>query len=120
KRDTDTDPAPDTFTSPMVEVVESWRLPYEGKGGRHTICIEGATLLDEPWERDSFPFAFLCWSPPRSGFWGSVLVDELAALQYKVNEVFRDLQQNIYYTSAIKVLVRRGADIAKKKLSGKR
>jgi hypothetical protein len=108
--------------SGMTEVRMSWHLPSaEGaKDGLYVVSIHNQVLEESPYERDHYPVAFLKWAPPRRGFWGSSLVDELAALQFKVNEVARDLMQNIYFTSALKIAVRRGADIAKKKLVGKK
>jgi len=107
--------------STMVDVIEAWHLPSgkDASDGKHVIAIKGQTLHQGPWKRPRFPFSFIRWSPPRRGFWGCSLVDELAALQFKVNEIARDLMQNIYFTSATKVLVRRGANIAKKHLAGK-
>jgi hypothetical protein len=55
-------------------VIESWFLPVGTKGkkyyrpGRHTICIDGWDLLDEPWEEDFFPIADMDWES-RSGSW---------------------------------------------------
>src|SRR5690606_41362717 len=51
---------------------------------------------------------------------GASLVADLAGLRFKVNEVARDLMRNIYFTSALKVAVRRGANVNKKHVAGKR
>lgn len=109
----------------MVEVATSWHLPSKkgAKDGRRLITIPGVpdgVLDDTPYKRSKFPIAVLRWSPPRRGYWGASLVDELAALQYKVNEVARDLMANIYFTSSLKVAVRRNANIEKKTLAGKK
>ena len=34
-----------------ITVVEAWHLPYEDIPGKHVIAIEGATLLDEEYEK---------------------------------------------------------------------
>lgn len=105
----------------MLDVCESWHLP-SSKGaddGVRLISIREKVLAKDKWERPRFPVAFIRWSPPQRGFWGCSLVDELAALQFKVNEIARDLQQNVYFTSAVKVLARRNSDINKKGLPGK-
>lgn len=105
----------------MIDVCESWHLPShkEASDGVRVISIRERVLSRDPWKRPRFPVAFLRWSPPPRGYWGSSLVDELAALQFKVNEIARDLMRNIYFTSSLAVLTRRSADIAKKKLAGK-
>lgn len=107
--------------SGMCDVAISHHLPSKkGAGdGRRIISLANAVLLEEEYKRPTFPYAIIRYSPPRRGFWGNSLVDELAQLQFKVNEVAGDLQRNIYFTSAVKVLQRRGANIAKKTVSGK-
>jgi hypothetical protein len=105
----------------MIDVCESWHLPSrkDADDGVRVISIRERPLLTEPWKRPRFPVAFLRWSPPQRGFWGCSLVDELAALQYKVNEIARDLMRNIYFTSSVAVITRRSASIVKKQLAGK-
>lgn len=72
----------------LVDVVESWHLPSsEGADdGRHTLCIEGATLVNEPYLHDDFPFVFFRWSDPLDGFWSPGLVDEVDNLQAALNK----------------------------------
>ena len=55
-----TEPAMVTVTD-LVPVWEAWHLPSSPttKDGKHVICLEGHTLLIEPWTLDRFPFAFL-------------------------------------------------------------
>jgi hypothetical protein len=105
----------------MLDVTESWHLPShkDADDGVRVISIREQVLVKEPWKRPRFPVAWIRWSPPQRGFWGCSLVDELAALQFKVNEIARDLMENIYFTSAVKVITRRGADINKKRVPGK-
>jgi hypothetical protein len=105
----------------MVDVAESWHLPShkDADDGVRLLSIRGRVLDTEKWTRPRFPVAFIRWSPPQRGFWGCSLMDELAALQFKVNELARDLLQNVYFTSALAVFTRRNADISEKKLAGK-
>jgi hypothetical protein len=110
--------------SAMVEVAKSWHLPSEpdADDGRWAVSIDGTILDDGPWKRQTFPFAIIRGMPPMEGdgFWPASLVDDLANLQYQVNSLFRKLQENAYHTATLKVLVRRGAQIAKKHLAGQR
>lgn len=77
----------DRASASMVDVIESWHLPScEGaKDGRHVICIEGATLFDEPWTRADFPFVFIHWQDPVRGFWMPGLAQEVWGLQAELN-----------------------------------
>jgi hypothetical protein len=76
----------------QVVVIESWRLPHVGPdgkltGGRHTLCVANATLLDEDWEHDDFPFLFYRWADRRTGFYGRGIAEELAGRQRHINRM---------------------------------
>lgn len=73
----------------QIVIIESWKLPTrKGAGdGRHVICIENATLLDEPFERSCFPFVFFRWNEPQTGFYGRSLVEDLTGYQIRLNEL---------------------------------
>ena len=76
-----------TPSTALIDVVESWHLPSaEGEDdGRHTLCIDGATLVNEPYTHDDFPFVFFRWSDPLTGFWSPGLAEELQTIQASVN-----------------------------------
>lgn len=73
----------------QVRVVESWHLPSGpgAKDGRHVITLDSGTLLDEPWERDDFPFVFYRWSERLTGFYGRGLAEQLAGIQLRINKL---------------------------------
>lgn len=73
----------------QIAVVESYR---RGPKGRHTMSIEGATLVDEPWTRDWFPYLTFRWVERPSGFYGCGLVEELVPYQLLVNKTNRNIQ----------------------------
>lgn len=78
--------------SDQIVVVESWKLPMGKSKGRHTICIENATLVDEPYKRKFFPFVFLRWAKAPSGFYGRSLVEALTGYQIRLNELNSDIR----------------------------
>lgn len=75
-----------------IVVIESWYLPIGVKGGRyykpgrHTICIDGADLLDEEWHRQDFPFARIAWSERIQGWYAISLAERLAGHQRQLNK----------------------------------
>ncbi len=78
-----------------ISWVEAWHLP-SGPGandGRHVICTSGATLVDEPWEQDSFPMAFFRWSERPLGFTGIGLAEELGDIQLEINWILQKIQR---------------------------
>lgn len=74
-------------TVDRVDVIEAWHLPSRkgAKDGRHVVVVQGATLVDEPWEYDYFPFVMLVYSRPLHGFFGYGLVEQLEGYQYEIN-----------------------------------
>ena len=77
-------------------VIESWRLPIGVKDaegyvpGRYTKCIDGLTIVDEPYHKSYYPFAVLCWEPPINGWYGIGLAERISGVQLALNR--RNLQ----------------------------
>lgn len=76
----------------QVVVVESWALPCGSKKhkksyrpGRHTVCIDGADLLDETYEKKHYPIAVFRWSEgDGSSFYGHGGAERVAHHQSKL------------------------------------
>lgn len=78
----------------LVETIESWKLPSgsKAKDGKHSICVDNCTLLDEPYEKNFFPIVFFRWADRPFGFWGRGIAEELTSLQMRINVLLRDIQ----------------------------
>ena len=76
-----------TSTVERVDVLEAWHLPSRpgAKDGRHVVVVQGATLLDESWDYDYFPFAILSYSDAVVGYWGHGLIEQLEGYAYEIN-----------------------------------
>ena len=100
--------------SEQVECIEAWHLPSTkgAKDGRHVIAIENATLMDDSWERDGFPFAFIHWTNRLLGFWGQGLAEQLTGIQVEINRLLRNIQQQMHLATP-KVFVESGSKISK-------
>lgn len=105
----------------MVDVVESWKLPSgpDAKDGRHTICIETADLLDEPWDKPYFPFVFDRWALRPIGFWGQGLSEQLTGLQLEINKILRTIQISMHLVSVPKLLVEASSKVVTAHLNNK-
>jgi hypothetical protein len=81
--------------SDQVEVWEAWHLrsSQSAQDGRHVIAVQGATLFDEPWERDRFPFAFRRYVDPVVGFWGIGISERLTGIQLEINKLLMRIQR---------------------------
>jgi hypothetical protein len=91
--------------SDIVRVYEAWRLPSGNQPGRHCICLDNYTLLDEEWVDKEFPFVFFKWSKPSVGFWGQSLIDELNGIQMEISKIMYFIQQSVHLGHAPKWLV---------------
>lgn len=107
--------------SNMVLVVESWHLPSgkKAKDGKHTICIETATLLEESWEKDYFPFVLHRWCERPLGFWGQGLAEQLTGLQLEINKILRTIQVSMHLVSIPKIFVEASSQIVSAHLNNK-
>lgn len=104
-----------TKTSSYVAVIETWHLPSskDSGDGRHVICTDKVSLLDEEYDKDYFPFTFFSWSKPHMGFFGQSLVERLMGNQIEINKMLRIIQRSFHLGSAFKVFLEYGSKVAK-------
>lgn len=103
----------------QILVHEAWHLPSgpKAKDGRHVIVCDNATLLDEPWEVERFPFAHWQFSSEPLGFWGAGLGEILSGIQLEINQILRTIQNNIYLGGNLKVAIEKGSLVAEEQIS---
>jgi len=84
--------------SDMLLCHEAWHLPSgpESGDGRHVICIENATLRDEEWDKDHFPFCFIRWTENPVDFWGNGLAREVKGIQIEINKLLARIQEQMH------------------------
>ncbi len=99
-------------TVDRVDVIEAWHLPSgeDAKDGRHVVIVQGATLVDEPWDHDYFPFAILHYNDPLTGFWGSGLVEQAEGYHYEINLASEKASEQ-FRMSGVGILVPDGSGI---------
>ena len=109
---TNLDETSKSSTVDRIDVLEAWHLPSsEGaKDGRHVVVIQGATLVDEPWEYDYFPFAVLSYSEALNGPWGYGLVEQIEGYAYQINEASEKSAEQ-HRMSGVGILVPDGSGI---------
>jgi hypothetical protein len=111
----------DVVQSEMIQVIESWHLPSgkDADDGRHTITIENCTLLDEPYEKDYFPFVFFRWGLRPLGFFGQGISEQLQGLQLEINKILRTIQVSMHLVSIPKIFVEASSKIVTAHLNNK-
>jgi hypothetical protein len=112
--------------SDLIDVWEYWHLPsgYVGDDeededgdskpnhdGIHVICIEGFTLLHEPWPYDDFPIAWFKPNMASTGFWSCGTPERLAGAQLKLNEYNTRIDQIMRAHAVPTLLIDRKAKI---------
>ena len=84
-----TSSTPTSSSVDLIRIVEAWHL---GKtNGKHVICIENATLFEEEYTKDYFPFVFYRWNDRLTGFFGQGLSEELAGTQLEINRTLKNI-----------------------------
>ena len=95
----------------FIKCIEAWHLPAKkGKKGRHVICVEGFDLLDEPWKRMEFPFAFFKPGGGMRGLFGMGLATQLRDIQIEINKTLRTIQLCLHL-AVPKILVPKASKI---------
>lgn len=97
----------------QVMLIEAWHLPSspDASDGRHVVCVNTCTLVDEKWEKDYFPFVFLRWNTRPVGFYGQGIPEQVSGLQYEVNQLLRKAQQQMRLAGP-KVFLERGSKVS--------
>lgn len=80
-------------TLDVITVFEGWHLGDDAGPGRHILAIDGGKLIDEVWELDTFPFAFLRYNSHVTSFYGQGIAEELMGTQLEINKILRDIQR---------------------------
>lgn len=102
--------------SDQVMVCEAWHL-RSGKGsashdGMHVIACSSGILLDEAYERDKFPFAFLGFNPRLLGFWDQPLAEQLFGTQNEINKLLITISKSINLVGVPRIFVEQGSKVA--------
>ncbi len=115
-------------SSEQIEVYEAWHLPsfcpQDGDTakehmGRHVIAIEGATILDEEWRRDVFPFQLYVPRKRRRSIWGMSMMFDIVGAQREHEELtarFQDANRRVAQSG---VIAPRAANLNEKELANK-
>lgn len=88
-----------------------------GHDGRHSIVIDGFTLLDEPWPFEYFPISFFLPQPNAEGAWSRGIPETLAGAQIEINKMNQRVQGMMNLHAVTRLLIWRQAKINKAKVT---
>lgn len=105
--------------SDQIMLVEAWHLPSskKAKDGRHVIACTSGILLDEPFDKEDFPFVFLPYSPRMVGFWSQGLTEQLMGTQIEINKLLVTISKSISLVGVPRVFVEDGSRVVKAHLN---
>ena len=115
----DIDQADFETVADVVRIVHGWHLPtFDGAGdGRYVVAIDDVVLLDEPWEKDHYPFVQLTLSEPLIGARGSGIAEQILGLQLEINVLGQKVQRGQHLMANGHWLIPRGSKINKMKVT---
>lgn len=107
--------------TPMLQVVEGWRLPStaDSDDGKHAIVVDGVTLFEESYNKSYFPFEFWRWGVRPLGFWGQGIAEQLTGLQLEINKILRTIQVSMHLVSVPKIFVEASSKVVESHLNNK-
>lgn len=73
----------------QIILIEGWHLPSipGSDDGRHSIVCSSGTLLDEKWEKPTFPFVKMSYNSNLVGWWSQGLAETLMGTQIEINKL---------------------------------
>ncbi len=105
--------------SDQVTVGESWHLPSgpDATDGMHVIWLTGATLFEEAYTKQYFPFARFQWCPRQYGFWSQGGAEQIQNIQLEINKLLWVIQRSMHLAGTFKVWMKTGTKIPKEHLN---
>lgn len=105
----------------QIMVVEGWRLPSgpDAGDGEHAIACTAGLLFEEKYEKKTFPFVFLHYSPKMAGFWGQGLSEQLMGTQTEINKLLMTISTAINLVGVPRVFVEDGSKVVSAHLDNK-
>lgn len=100
-----------------VLLVEAWHLGTPSKPGRHVMCVGDVTLLDEDYEHDDFPFAFMRYSDLPLGWYGQSLVCRTKEAQKRINQLIRKNDRSQDLNSKCVTVIPRSSGLTPEQMS---
>lgn len=109
----DTSADSEKTVSDQIMVVESWRLPSspEAGDGLHVMACSSGLLMEEKWNKERFPFAFMNYSEPQIGFWGQGMTERGLGLQMAINQLLMTIHTSINLVGVPRVFVEEGSKV---------
>jgi hypothetical protein len=101
--------APEGYTD-MCTVLDCYHTAIPGDTGRHIMCLDTCTLIDETYEHEDPPFVMFSWHTPIGGFRGQGLVEEALPLQKELIYLAQKTQEHMTLSCG-RFFVKKGSQV---------
>jgi len=103
----DNTPLSTETVSDQFIISEGWHLPSgkDASDGRHVIACSAGIILDEPYEKQSFPFVKLSYNPNMVGWFAQGLVEILMPTQMEIYKLLIIASQAIELMGVPRILI---------------
>ena len=89
----------DGLSADLIDLYEAWTLPSidDSSPGRHVICVQDYTIIDEEWTCQRFPYAVfrIVEKAPGRGWWGNGLLEQLDESQAEIEFLLEQVSEQI-------------------------
>lgn len=96
-----------------VVVIESWKMPSAdgADDGKHVVCTENFTLLEESYECSRAPFIALRWADGLYGYYGRSVVSDVIGYQIQLNKLNEMIHWGQDVMCVPRLLVEQGSQV---------
>lgn len=97
----------------QITVWESWHLPSgpSSGDGKHVIWINEATLFEEEWKFDRFPFTILRFGQREAGFWGKSAFARILPAQKAFDRLTKQIDEAHNVMGIPRIIMRKGTGL---------
>jgi hypothetical protein len=100
-----------------VLVYAAWHLGANGKPGRFVLCTQNATLEDDEYDHEEFPFADFKYADMPMGPYGQSLVSRTKEAQLRINQLLAKYDRSLDLHSKCITLVPRSSGLAPEQMN---
>lgn len=97
-----------------IVLIEAFKRPSrkDSGDGRHVLCCENFTFIDEEYTKPDLPYVVLKFAEPESGFYGRPLVTDLMDYQIRLNELNELIRLGHDLVCVPRLLIEQGSQVS--------